>query len=323
VTGGTPSVPLTNLRNLVLSRALIAVVAVMAVLLAVTLLAEGSGLPPRTVLLLVAAVSAPVMATLVWSVVARWGDRVEVWPDRAVRWRGGRSEAFYWRDIASTRARLGGDGGLFSADPFGVRVELNDNRWFAVEGVTPEEAAPLVRAINEEMLGRWFGALRQGGEVVCRDAPRLPWLRLTWLAVITVAASVGLFLGGEDIAMALVRNAMVVLGAWRGSWRALWTWHRARKVGGVRLSAAGIRPVSETAEGALAAAPYRDAPAGAVTPWSRVESASVDGYCMEIRCRDRVEPLVLSGATENLFVAYEFIRVMLSGEVQTAPPRRD
>ena len=314
MTGGAPSVPLTNRRNLVLSRVLVAVVAVMAVLLAVTLLAEGSGLPPRTVLLLVAAVSAPLVAALAWSVVARWGDRVEVWPDRAVRWKGGRSEAFYWRDIVSTRARLGGDGGVFSTDPFGVRVELNDKRWFAVEGV---------RAINEEMLGRWFGVLRQGGEVVCWDTPRVPWLRLTWLVVITTTASAGLLLGGEDIVMTLVRSAMVVVGAWRGSWRALQTWHRARKVGGVRLSAAGIRPVKETAEGALAAAPYRDAPAGSVTPWSMVESASVDGYCLEIRCRDRVEPLVLSSATQNLFVAYELMRVMLTGEVQAAPPRRD
>lgn len=319
MTGGAPSVPLTNLRNLALSRALVAVVAVLGVLLAVTLLAEGSGLPPRTVLLLAAAVSAPVVAALAWSVVARWGDRVEVWPDRAVRWKGGRSEAFYWRDIASTRARLGGEGGLFSADPFGVRVETGDKRWFAVEGVTPEEAAPLLRAINEEMLGRWFGALRQGGEVVSRDAPRVPWLRLTWLVVITAVAGVDALVLADRVDVALLGNVVVVAGAWRGSWRALRTWLRARKVGGVRLSAEGIRPVADASEGTLAVAPYRDAPAGSVTPWSMVESASVDGYCMEIRCRDRAEPLVLSGATENLFVVYEFLRVMFSGGAGSFP----
>ncbi len=322
MTGGAPSVPLTNRRNLVLSRVLIAVMVVLGVLLAVTLLAEGSGLPPRTVLLLVA-VSAPVVAALAWSVVARWGDRVEVWPDRAVRWKGGRSEEFYWRDIAWTRALLGGDGGVFGLEAFGVRVEMNDKRAFSVEGVTQEEAAPLLRAINEELLGRWFGVLRQGGEVMCGDAARFPWLRATWLAVVTVAALARLFSSGEDTMVVLLRSAMVLLSVWRGSWRALWTWHRARKVGGVRLSAAGIRPLKETAEEALAAAPYRDAPAGSVTPWSMVESASVDGYCMEIRCRDRVEPLVLSSATEDLFVVYELMRVMLTGEVKAGPPRRD
>ncbi len=323
MTGGADTVPLTNRRNLVLSRGLIAFIVVMAVLLAVTLLAEGSGLSPREVLLLVAAVSTPAVAALAWSVVARWGDRVEVWPDRAMRWKGGRLEEFCWRDIATTRAMLGGDGGVFGLDAFGVRVEMHDKRVFSVEGVTQQEAAPLLRAINEEMLGRWFGVLQQSGEVVCPDAARFPWLRATWMAVVAVSALARLFVSDEDTAVVLVRGAMVVASVWWGSWRSVWTWHRARKFGGVRLSAAGIRPMKETAEEALVAAPYRDASAGAVTPWSMVDGASVDGYCMEIRCRDRAEPLVLSSATANLFVAYELMRVMLAGEVLTGPRRRD
>ncbi len=324
MTGGIATVPLTNRRNLVLSRGLIAVMVVLVVLLVVTLLARDSGLSPREVLLIVAAVSTPLVAALVWSVVARWGDCIELMADRAVRWKHWRAEEFYWRDIATTWARLGGDGGVFGLEAFGLRVEMNDKRTFAVEGVTQGEAAPLMRAINEEMLGRWFGVLRQGGEVVCPDAVRFPWLRATWMAVVAVSALVRLFTSGEGAVVAVVRGALVVASVWWGSWRAVRTWHRARKIGGVRLSAVGIRAVKETAEEALVAAPYRDASATAGwIPWSMVESASVDGYGMEIRCRDRAEPLVLSSGTANLLVVYELLRVMLRGEVLTGPPRRD
>lgn len=320
MTGGAPSVPLANRRDLALTRVFVSLMVLMTALIAVTVLAEDSGLPPRMVLLLTGAVSAPVIGALVWSGVRRWRDRVEVWPDRAVWWRGERQEEAYWRDLASTRARLGGGGGLFGGEAFGVEVDFGDQRSFTVEGASQGEIAPLLRALNEEMLKRWYGTLRQGGEVACRDRARFPWSRAAWMTVVAAAVVAALALGDLSALANLLRGVMVLLSAWRGSWRAMSTWWRAKKAGGVRLSSEGIRAWSEPEGAALAAAPYREAQGAAGwTPWSMVESASVDGYCMEIRCRDRAEPLVLSGGTENLFVVYELLRVMFSGGTASFP----
>lgn len=326
VNGDPPSVPRRRRLTLVLTRLLVAVLAVVAVFMGVDWLASGGALAPEVVWLAAGFVSAPVVAALAWSVAARWDDRVELWDDRLVRWERGSPEAFALADAARLDARLSGLREVLGLEtPVGLRVVMQDGRVLAIDELPFREAQPVIRLVGEVLLTRWYEALRRGGSVACADAPVFPWLPVAVLAVVGGLTAWLVVLEGTRAMSSVVRAALALLSARGLLVRGLQTWWVARRTGGVEMSLSGIVPLGAAAGAAprLEPAPYRAAsgPALPWTPWSGVGEVLIDGYGLQVPCAHRDEPLVLSGRTQNLFLVSEFIQAMRSARLLRDPPR--
>lgn len=313
----TPSVPLHDRARLALLAFVVAALTFVAALWLVFTFFDDEGQPAGMAWLLVAALCAPVVAALVGLLAARWGDRVELLPDRAVRWQRGRSEEFFWRNLECANAQLAS---VFAGA--GLRMVFGDRRVLAVAAGDLEALGPAVRASNEVILSRWFAHLRMGGEITCHDAARFPWAWTLWSSVPVLGS---LLRGGERSSRVdLWLRLAALAGVGHSVWTAVRTWQQARRTGGLRVSLAGFAPLKEPPESeSLVPAPYREsaAPAG-WTPWSAVEGASIEQLSLMIRVRGRPDPVVLSGATHNLFALFELMRVIFDGAVPPEP-RRD
>ena len=148
MTDETSSVPRRSRLTLVLAHLLAAVLAALGVFAALTGLVTEGSLDPRVLWLGVAFVSAPIVAALAWSVVARWDDRVELWADRLVRWERGRSEMFLLPEVARFDARLSTvRGGIDLETPVGLRVVMTDGRVLAVDDLPLRRARLLMQLV--------------------------------------------------------------------------------------------------------------------------------------------------------------------------------
>jgi hypothetical protein len=327
VTDETPSVPRRARLTLVLAHLLAALLAALGAFAALTWLAAEGSLDPRVVWLGVAFVSAPIVAALAWSVVARWDDRVELWADRLVRWERGRSEMFLLPEVARFDARLSTlRGGVDLETPVGLRVVMTDGRVLAVDDLPLRRARPLMQLVGGVLLERWYATLRRGGGVVCADAPPFPWALVTLVGLLAGSMGFMLFHRGGDATLSVLRAGLLLLSTGGITRRALRTWWAARRTGGVEMSVSGIVALRDVAKGAAAesaGSPYRATSAASRpwTPWSVVGEVYIDGFGLWVHCANRPEPLALSSRAENFFVVNEFIAAMRSARMSKAPPQ--